>query len=190
MFKIATVVLASIFISNVAVAQQDYREVNNYIPGIADRIPDGATGPGVVYTSRAVGKIIAVGAPITKNYVIGNTCYNQAPQINNQRESSINPGTIAGAVVGAALGSRFGGGAGKDAMTIGGAVLGSNIGTDVYNSSKNQQQVCQNVFETRLVGYSFIAQYQHIQVQGFMRRQPQIGEDVEIILRSVIYAGN
>ena len=187
------VALITFFVLIPALAQDhEARQINNYIPGLADRSPDGATGPGVVYTSRAVGRVISVGAPITKNYVIGNTCTQngQPPQQPPQRESALNPGSVAGAVIGGVVGSRFGGGVGKDIFTIGGAVVGSAVGSEAYNNSNRNNQTCQNVFETRVVGYSFIAQYQYIQVQGFMRRQPQIGDDVEIIVRSVIYAGN
>jgi len=193
MIKKIAVGLAVAFATFSVFAQShEAREINNYIPGLADRIPDGATGQGVVYTSRAVGRVISVGAPITKNYVIGNTCTHNGtvPQQQQQQQSTLNPGSLAGAVIGGVVGSRFGGGVGKDILTIGGAVVGSAVGSEVYNNSNRNQQVCQNVFETRVVGYSFIAQYQYIQVQGFMRRQPQIGDDVEIIIRSVIYAGS
>ena len=181
-----------------AYAQNDAREINNYLPGVMDRAPSGATGPGVVNTHRLVGKIIGVGAPVTKNYVIGNTCngpYGQNQQFQQpQQQSSFNGGAVMGAVIGGAIGSRFGEGTGKQLATGAGAATGALLGNSIHQMQNpvqaQGQQVCQNVFETRIVGYSFIAQYEHIQVQGFMRRQPQIGDDVEIIVHAAYYAGN
>ena len=177
--------------------QNEPRDVHNYIPGIADRVPDGATGPGVVYTQRAVGKIISIGNPRYQNYPIGNTCqqqFRQQPQDRSKETSSLNWGTIAGGVVGAAVGSQFGGGTGKAVATMAGAGAGGYVGNKIYqNESSNTtplQQECQTVFEQRLEGYSFTAQYHSIQMQGFSRRMPRVGEDAEIIIRSVFYAGN
>ena len=195
-------ILLAVLMGGAAHAQQfptqnEPRDVHNYIPGIADRVPDGATGPGVVYTQRAVGKIISIGNPRYQNYPIGNTCqqqFRQQPQDRSKETSSLNWGTIAGGVVGAAVGSQFGGGTGKAVATMAGAGAGGYVGNKIYqNESSNTtplQQECQTVFEQRLEGYSFTAQYHSIQVQGFSRRMPRVGDDVEIIIRSVFYAGN
>lgn len=194
-------ILVALLLGGVAHAQQlptqnEPRDVHNYIPGIADRVPDGATGPGVVYTQRAVGKIIAVGNPRYQNYPIGNTCQSQFQQQPNRPKetSSLNWGTVAGGVAGAVVGSQFGSGVGKSVATAVGAGAGGYVGNRVYQnetantSSVNQE--CQTVFEQRLEGYSFTAQYHSIQVQGFSRRMPRVGDDTEIIIRSVFYAGN
>jgi hypothetical protein len=54
----------------------DSRGVYNYIPNVSERIPDGASGPGIVYTQRTTGTIISVGMPVYKNKVSGQQCDN------------------------------------------------------------------------------------------------------------------
>lgn len=191
-FVILSLVSTKLFSQNI-----EFRDTVNYIPGLADKVPEGATGPGVIYTSRTIGKVIAIGAPVTKNYAVGNTCQNNElpiPSQNTVSAPSLNMGTVAGAIIGSAIASRFGGGTGKDIMMSSGAVIGAATGSDIVNNHRQSQvqqtPQCQTIFENRVVGYTFVAQYHHIQVQGFMRRQPQIGEDVEIIVRSAIYAGS
>jgi hypothetical protein len=105
----------------------DQRGTFNYIPNAGDRVPDGASGPGIVYTQRTTGNIISVGMPVYKNVVTGQQCSGQPVQ-------------------------------------------------------------CSPTFEARLVGYPFTVQYSHLQMQGFMTRRPQIGEQAEVIIRSTFYA--
>ena len=130
------------------------RDVHNYIEGIADRVPDGATGPGVVYTQRAVGKIISIGSAVFETFPVG--------------------------VVGGVC------------ITVpGGFGLPNLSGSPMYKKQAAEARLqCQTVFEQRLKGYSFTVQYHSIQMQGFSRRMPRVGEDAEIIIRSVFYAGN
>jgi uncharacterized protein YcfJ len=135
------------------------------------------------------GKIIAIGNPVVQNFPTGQTC-TQAPQ-QVQQQSNINPGTILGGIIGGLALNRVGGGNGNTIMTAIGTAGGAMVGNDMYKQSNGQGQAqCQTTFEQRITGYSYVAQYDHIQVQGFMRRQPQIGEEVEIIIRSVFYAGS
>ena len=116
------------FVAIAASAQVvDQRGTYNYIPNAGDRVPDGASGPGIVYTQRTTGTIISVGMPVYKNIVNGQHCDGQPVQ-------------------------------------------------------------CTPTFEARLVGYPFTVQYQHLQMQGFMSRRPQIGESAEVIIRSTFYA--
>lgn len=71
---------------------------------------------------------------------------------------------IAGAILGGVVGNQFGKGSGKDALTVGGALLGASIGNDVNqshcyprHSGPRYQRRCKTVhsYETReeLVGY-------------------------------------
>jgi hypothetical protein len=105
----------------------DARGTYNYIPNAGDRVPDGASGPGIVYTQRTTGDIISVGMPVYKNQVTGQHCEGTPTQ-------------------------------------------------------------CTPTFVAVLVGYPFTVQYQHLQMQGFMARRPQIGEKAEVIIRSTFYA--
>lgn len=176
-------------ISTAAIAQDS--AVYNYLSGAANRAPDGVTGQGVVHTSRAVGRVISVGAPMTKSLPVGQDCSGRhsTPQFIQQGQSPNAGEIIVRGVVGAAIGSRFGGGRGKEAMTA----IGAGVGVaSAYEQPVQQghQAQCVTIFEQRIVGYTFIAQYQYIQVQGFMRNQPQIGQDVEIIIHSTFYAGS
>lgn len=104
----------------------DQRGTYNYIPNAGDRVPDGASGPGIVYTQRTTGTIISVGMPVYKNVVMGQGC-------------------------------------------------------DEFHN-------CTPQFQPVIVGYPFTVQYQHLQMQGFMSRRPQIGEKAEVIIRSTFYA--
>jgi len=58
----------------------DSQGVYNYVPNAATRVPDGASGPGIVYTQRTTGTIIAVGMPVYKNRVTGQQCDGQPVQ--------------------------------------------------------------------------------------------------------------
>jgi hypothetical protein len=58
----------------------DQRGTYNYIPNAGDRVPDGASGPGIVYTQRTTGTIISVGMPVYKNVVNGQQCEGQPVQ--------------------------------------------------------------------------------------------------------------
>jgi uncharacterized protein YcfJ len=194
-------VIAALAFAAIAASAQivDPRGTYNYLPNAADRVPDGASGPGIVFTQRTTGTIISVGAPVYKNIAVGQVC-NQAPQYQQQQNgSSLNMGSVIGGVAGAIIGNQVGGrGDGKTAATALGAVTGAFVGNNM-NQQMNQQpqyqqpqyqqgQQCQTQFEPRLVGYPFTVQYQHLQMQGFMSRQPQVGETAEIIIRSTFYA--
>jgi uncharacterized protein YcfJ len=189
-FVIAALALAAIAASAQIV---DQRGTYNYLPNAADRVPDGASGPGIVFTQRTTGTIISVGAPVYKNIAVGQVC-NQAPQYQQQQNgSSLNMGTFIGGVAGAIIGNQVGGkGDGKSAATALGAATGALVGNNMNQQMNQPQQVggvqCQMQYEPRLVGYPFTVQYQHLQMQGFMTRQPQVGEQSEIIIRSTFYA--
>jgi uncharacterized protein YcfJ len=67
------------------------------------------------------------------------------------RDSYVAP--IAGAIVGGVIGNQFGGGSGKDALTVGGALLGAAIGDNVRktprrHSSPRYEQRCSTTYET------------------------------------------
>jgi len=104
------------------------QNVNNYLPGAGERIPESASGPGIVYTQQVVGKVISVGSPVYKNVPVVQQCANGS--------------------------------------------------------------VCGVAFDNQLIGYSFVVAYKHLQMQGFMTRLPQIGEDSIIIVRSIYYPTN
>ena len=166
--------------------------VNNYMPNAGDRVPSGASGPGVVLTQRTIGKIIGVGAPIMQNFPIGQQCGNQGQRQPRQEQSSFNMGTVLGTIVGGVVGSRIGQGDGQLVATAVGGATGAVVGNNInrsMNASANNGQDCQTVFEQRIVGYSFVAQYDRLQMQGFMKGQPILGQDVEIIIHSTFYAG-
>jgi hypothetical protein len=126
MRKLLIALLACVALTSVAQVV-DQRGTYNYIPNAGDRVPDGASGPGIVYTQRTTGNIISVGMPVYKNIVNGQHCEGSPAQ-------------------------------------------------------------CTPTFEARLVGYPFTVQYEHLQMQGFMLRRPQIGEKAEVIIRSIFYA--
>jgi uncharacterized protein YcfJ len=192
MKKLALVAL--ILAGSTAFAQQN---ITNYMPNAAERTPDGASGPGIVYTNRVLGKVIAVGSAIVQNFPTSQTCAQGQYQPQPQQSSAFNAGTVIGGIVGAIVGNQVGGkGAGKEVATALGATTGAMVGNNM-----NQQQTtnqggayqngqCQTQFEQRIVGYNFIVQYQSLQMQGTMNRMPRIGEEVEVIIRSTFYAGS
>lgn len=163
--------------------------------------PFGASGPGVTVTKREVGVVISVGEPVTRNISVGQECQTQQqyqPQ-RHQEGSAVNPGTVIGALVGGAIGSQVGGGQGRDYAIAAGAVTGAMIGNRDYQQNQNgynsnyqqPQQVCREVFEQRVIGYSYTAQWEYVQVKGFNPfKQPKIGERVEIIVKQTIYTGS
>jgi uncharacterized protein YcfJ len=185
--------VAALAFSMVVHAQSyDDRNIYSTSPGSADRIPDGATGPGIIYTQRTTGQVISVGAPVTRAVPIGQNCDDQTRR-SAPRVTGVNAGTLIGGVIGGAVGSRFGGGHGREALTALGAAAGAVAGTDSYNQAQQSNDPllpCEVIFEQRIVGFSYIAQYDGLQMQGFMKRQPRIGDTVEIIIRSVFYAGS
>lgn len=82
------------------------------------------------------------------------------------RDSFVAP--IAGAILGGVVGNQFGGGSGKDALTLGGALLGATIGDNVRkrhhrSMSPRYQQRCTTAYryETRkeLDGYHVLYRY-------------------------------
>ena len=75
---------------------------------------------------------------------------------------------IAGAIVGGVIGNQFGGGSGKDALTVGGALLGAAIGNDVRktprrHTGRRYEQRCETRYETdtreELSGYKVKYRY-------------------------------
>jgi uncharacterized protein YcfJ len=191
------VTLAALVLASSAFAQTiDSQGAYNYVPNAGSMSPDGATGPGVVYTQRLVGRVISVGAPISKNYPIGTTCDGRSQQQGQQypqRQGASAVDTFVGAAIGGAIGNRVGGGRGREIATAAGAATGAqymqNQVSQQYQQYPQQQQ-CQTIFENRIVGWTYTAQYEHIQMQGFMQRQPQIGDNVTIIAKSTFYAGS
>lgn len=174
--------------------------------------PLGASGPGVVHTVRTTGRVIAIGNPLYKLVPVGNTCSNNhgapvipqnyenyrnqpQPQPQQQHPSSINPGTVLGGLVGGSIGSLAGKGRGREIMIAGGMLAGAMIGTEAYNESRNDNQQhisprCEPIFENRVVGYPFVVQHGNIQLRGTSRHQLNIGDEVEVIVRSTLYPGN
>ena len=189
MKRILMMALASVAIS----ASAQTRDVYNYIPGIADRPPEGVSGQGVVYTHRTTGVVISVGSVITRAIPVGNTCQQHySPQAGYQQQQQ--PGLLetgVRAAIGAAIGNQIGGGRGREIATATGAAIGAASGQQQPQQAYGYgNQSCQTIFEQRVVGYSFTAQYQHIQMQGVSARPIQVGENVEIIIRSVFYPGS
>lgn len=195
MFKFSALVLALSVTSAMA------QPVNNYLPDVNERMPDGASGPGIVHTQRVYGRVISVGNPIMKSVATGKSCYPVSsiqPQYQQQDNSSVNAGTIIGMIAGGIVGNQVGGGQGKTAATaLGaatGAIVGNNMNQQQNQASRNQyqpnQQQCETTYEQRIVGYSFVVEYNQLQMQGFMNRQPQLGEQVQVIVRSTYFPGN
>lgn len=170
-------------------------------------IPVGASGPGVVHTVRTTGRVIAIGNPLYKLVPVGNTCSNggaQMPPQNNeihrnypqpQQPSSINPGTVLGGLVGGSIGSLAGKGRGREIMIAGGMLAGAMIGTETYNESRadTSQHIsprCEPIFENKVIGFPFVVQHGNIQLRGTSRHQLNIGDEVEVIVRSTLYPGN
>jgi uncharacterized protein YcfJ len=175
--------------------------INNYLPDADTRTPDGVSGLGIVHTQRVYGRVIGVGNPIMKNFATGKTCEPSQPRYqqpqSQQNNSSVNEGTILGAIAGGIIGNQVGGGTGKTAATAVGAVTGAMVGNNMHQQQNTPQRYeqpqqdvrCETFFEQRIVGYPFVVEYNHIQMQGTMSRQPQIGESVQVIVRSTYYPG-
>jgi uncharacterized protein YcfJ len=187
-------VIALVLAASTAFAQQN---ITNYLPNAAERTPDGATGPGIVYTNRVLGKVIAVGSAIVQNFPVAQNCNPAQYQPQPQQSSSLNMGTFIGGVAGAIIGNQVGGkGAGKEVATAIGATTGALVGNNMNQQMQQpqggayQNGQCQTTFEQRIVGYNFIVQYQSLQMQGTMNRLPRIGDEVEVIIRSTFYAGS
>ena len=88
MIKLLISLLA--FVAVTATAQVvDQRGTYNYIPNAGDRVPDGASGPGIVYTQRTTGTIISVGLPVYKNVVTGQHCDGQPVQCSPTFEARL-----------------------------------------------------------------------------------------------------
>ena len=178
--------LTAMFLSSAASAQ-------TYLADPHAERPTGASGPGVQYTQTVLGKVIGVGAQVVKQIPTGIVCTKDGVR----EHSALNSGTAIGTVVGGVVGSRFGGGNGKKLATVAGAVIGGSVGNEVnrqheYQTGHYQNQYqngCETVFETRIVGWTYTAAYGGLQMQGMMvNRQPQLGEDVKVILTSTLYA--
>ena len=151
----------------------------NYVPDASGRTPAGTSGPGVVHTQVMKGRVIAIGSPITRLVPVGRQCIGQEPQMYPAAAATV------GAIAGGAIGSQLGGGrGGQAAATTAGVILGSQIAQAVNG------QPCSTIFEQQILGYNYTAAYHYIQMQGVLRRQPQIGEEVEIIIHSTFYAGD
>jgi uncharacterized protein YcfJ len=195
MMKTLSLLILSL-IAGAALAQP----INNYLSDADTRTPDGVSGPGIVHTQHVQGRVIGVGNPIMKSFATGKTCtpIQQQPryQPQQQNDSSINPGTILGAIAGGIVGNQVGGGDGNKAAIAIGAVTGAMVGNNMHQQSapqryeQPQQELhCETFFEQRIVGYPFVVEYNRLQMQGVMNRQPQIGESVQVIVRSTYYPG-
>ncbi len=66
-------------------------------------------------------------------------CWQEAVTVSSGSRS--HTPEILGAIVGAGVGRLFGSGRGKDAATVGGAILGSSIGSDLENKNKQGDQI-------------------------------------------------
>jgi uncharacterized protein YcfJ len=161
----------------------------------ADR-PAGASGPGVSYTQIIVGKVIGVGSQIVKNVPTEVSCKDQNGNIT--QHSNLNAGSIIGAVAGGLAGNyagqKLGSGNDKHIGAAVGVIAGAIVGNEVNKYQTTQKQTieleggCQMLTESRIIGWSYTAAYGGLQVQGVMSRQPQIGEDVKLILTSTLHA--
>lgn len=143
-------------------------------------------GQGVAFTQRVTGKIMSV-SPIVRNVPSGQVC-SQPQDTRVQPQSNLNPGTVIGALVGGLVLNQVGGGNGKTIATAVGAAGGAIIGNDYYQYRNEPARSggCETTFEQRTVGWNYTAQYNGIQVQGAARRQPQIGEDVQLVMSSTL----
>jgi uncharacterized protein YcfJ len=174
--------------------------INNYLPNADTRTPDGVSGPGIVHTQHVQGRVIGLGNPIMKNFATGKTCEPATQpryQPQQQNDSSINEGTILGAIAGGIIGNQVGGGDGKKAAVAIGAVTGAMVGNNMHQQQNAPQRYeqpqqelrCETFFEQRIVGYPFVVEYNGLQMQGVMNRQPRIGDSVQVIVRSTYYPG-
>jgi uncharacterized protein YcfJ len=157
--------------------------------------------------SRGYGRIIGIGNPIVKNSTVQVCSDNDRYQSNGyqrdeyqgrqqQNRSDINAGTIIGGITGGALGSQFGKGNGKTAAIAFGAVTGAMIGNNqsrqndyddrVYENHGNyrNQNTCQQQNVQQIIGYNITVQYENIQIQGVTHKQPYVGDQVEVNIRS------
>jgi uncharacterized protein YcfJ len=184
----------------------------NYMShGSNDSVPVGASGQGVTQTIRAMGRVIAIGNPLYRMVPVGNSCHNPQPsyqvppqpqsyhyQQQQQAPAQINPGTVLGGLVGGSIGSLAGKGRGREIMIVGGALAGAMIGTDAYNEGRREHnpgqvsgpQRCETVYENRVIGYPYVVQYNNIQMRGTSRSPVNIGDELEVIVRSTFYPGN
>lgn len=157
----------------------------------------------ITHTYTVTGRIIAIDRPIVRTVQRGQSCdqnqsdYNQNyPSQNYQEGSDLNAGSVVGAVLGGALGSRVGKGNGRDVAIGVGAATGAIIGNSNsrsnsnYRPPQNYQQRCSPIFEEIIIGYNYVAQYENYQIRGQMRNMPQIGQPVEITVRSQLYIEN
>ncbi len=161
-------------------------------PVFAQVIPEGATGPAVAFTQRVTGTVIAVGTPVKQTIFTGTTC--PVDITATKPHSPVNGGTLTGAVIGGVVGSQVGDGRGKTAAiiagTLGGAYIGNKINENIHEKrSAPDSRGCYSTFEDRIIGWTYTAEYAHLQMQGVMSRQPNIGENVEVIITSYLYAG-
>lgn len=129
-----------------------------------------------------MGRIVAIDRPITQT--VQRQCNNYQDNYqrdNYQRQSSdLNAGTIVGAIVGGAIGSRVGKGSGRD-VAIG---IGSAAGAMIGNQNNRNHSNCSSSYEEIIVGYVYIARYENLEIRGQMRNVPQIGQPVQITIRS------
>lgn len=164
----------------------------------ADR-PSGASGPGVSYTQVVLGKVIGVGSQIVKHVPTEVVCRDDRGNVT--QHSALNAGTIIGGIAGGAAGNyagrKIGDGDNQALGTAVGAIAGAVIGNQINKHQAAKKETvaldngCQMITEARIVGWSYTATYGGLQMQGVMSgRQPQIGEDVKVILTSTLYAGD
>lgn len=129
----------------------------------------------VAVNSAEFARVTSV-TPKVERVVVGTQTVCSQPQA--QPHSSV--GAIAGVIGGGLLGSRIGKGNGQIAGTIAGAGLGGFVGDKIDNAPA--AQTCQNVQQLadRVVGYSFVAEYQSLQIGGYSTVPRQIGELVPV----------
>lgn len=165
-------------------------------PAFSQSVPDGATGPAVQFTQRVTGVVIAVGSPLRQQIFTGTTCPvdDGVSKSRSYQHTPVNGGTLTGAVIGGVVGSQVGDGRGKTAAIIVGTLTGAYVGNKANEKihekrSDPDSRGCYSTFEDRVVGWTYTAEYANLQMQGVMSRQPNIGENVEVIITSYLYAG-
>ena len=170
----------SILVSGLAAAQsQGYNAV-----------PSDAQSQGVTVTTAQKGVIVALGGVVYQNVPTGQQCQ-QFQMQQNQPSSQLNPGSIGGAVIGGLIGSQLGRGTGRDIFIAAGAATGAAVGNNSYqqNNQVQQQTQCRTVFEQRIVGYRYTVQYGYVQLEGVSTTQKQIGDTVDLKVRSTVWIG-
>ncbi len=124
-------------------------------------------------------------------------CYNRRVPVssysshsNNYNQQQATSSAIVGGALGGVIGHQFGSGRGKDAATIGGAILGTlvagNAARDQYNSNYNPQYAQSSQYQTKrecvtkyryqsqqrvFVGYKNVAYYKGRKIVKYSERR-------------------